>query len=251
MAIVLDGKSLTLDKLVRIARHGEAVELAPESLDKIRACRAVIEEKIKAHEIMYGVNTGIGEFSEIVLDDEQVKQFQRYLIYNHAAGIGKPAPIEHVRAALLSRVLFANSWSALATVLLLVAGRHHALYGKARLGWVATGGERLVARTEKTGFAEAPLRLSEDDAIMLAAMRLRDAQHLTRRERILEEQLEEIAHAVEQQAVLRLCLQAEILRHHGGRGGVRHHGAGSEKPRPVKPLSPRGEGGRRACAAEG
>ncbi|TCP71037.1 hypothetical protein C8J43_102109 [Sphingomonas sp. PP-CE-1G-424] len=27
---------------------------------------------------------------------------------------------------------------------------------------------------------------------------------------------------------------------------MRHHGAGSEKPRPIKPLSPRGEGGARA-----
>jgi histidine ammonia-lyase len=104
MAIVLDGKSLNLDNLVAVARRGEAVELAPESLDKIKACRAVIEEKIKAHEIMYGVNTGIGEFSEIVLDDEQVKQFQRYLIYNHAAGIGEPAPIEHIRAAMAGRI---------------------------------------------------------------------------------------------------------------------------------------------------
>jgi len=104
MAIVLDGKSLTLDKLVAVARRGEPVELAPESLDKIKACRAVIEEKIKAHEIMYGVNTGNGEFSEIVLDDEQVKQFQRYLIYNHAAGIGEPAPIEHIRAAMAGRI---------------------------------------------------------------------------------------------------------------------------------------------------
>jgi len=53
---------------------------------------------------MYGVNTGIGELAEVALDDEQVRQFQRYLIYNHAAGIGDPAPAEHVRAAMLSRV---------------------------------------------------------------------------------------------------------------------------------------------------
>jgi histidine ammonia-lyase len=53
---------------------------------------------------MYGINTGIGEFSEVVLTDEQVSQFQRYLIYNHAAGIGAPAPEEHVRAAMASRV---------------------------------------------------------------------------------------------------------------------------------------------------
>ncbi|PIS47866.1 MAG: phenylalanine ammonia-lyase, partial [Elusimicrobia bacterium CG08_land_8_20_14_0_20_51_18] len=41
---------------------------------------------------------------EVVLNDEQVQQFQRYLIYNHAAGIGEPCPIEHVRAAMLSRI---------------------------------------------------------------------------------------------------------------------------------------------------
>ena len=64
----------------------------------------MLEKKIVAREIMYGVNTGIGEFSEIVLTDEQVQQFQRYLIYNHAAGIGKPCPIDHVRAAMLSRI---------------------------------------------------------------------------------------------------------------------------------------------------
>ena len=52
-----------------------------------------------AHVTKYsgGVNTGIGEFSEVVLSDEQVEQFQKYLVYNHAAGIGDPAPIEAVR----------------------------------------------------------------------------------------------------------------------------------------------------------
>jgi len=104
MAIVLDGKSLTLEKLVRIARDNEPVEIAPEALAKIRACRNMLEEKIKAREIMYGINTGIGEFSEVVLNDEQVGQFQKYLIYNHAAGIGDPAPIEHVRAAMAGRI---------------------------------------------------------------------------------------------------------------------------------------------------
>jgi histidine ammonia-lyase len=64
----------------------------------------MLEQKLKAREIMYGTNTGIGEFSEVVLNDEQVQQFQRYLIYNHAAGIGDPAPIEHVRAAMAARV---------------------------------------------------------------------------------------------------------------------------------------------------
>ncbi|KPJ60764.1 MAG: phenylalanine ammonia-lyase [Latescibacteria bacterium DG_63] len=104
MAIVLDGSGLTIEKLVDIARHGEKVELHPAALKRIADCRTMLDEKIKAREIMYGINTGIGELSEVVLDDEQVKQFQRYLIYNHAAGIGEPAPIEYVRGAMASRV---------------------------------------------------------------------------------------------------------------------------------------------------
>jgi histidine ammonia-lyase len=104
MPVLLDGQGLTIEDVVRIARHAEPVELTPASLERIKTCRGMLEKKIVAHEIMYGVNTGIGEFSEVVLTDEQVQQFQRYLIYNHAAGIGKPCPIEHVRAAMASRI---------------------------------------------------------------------------------------------------------------------------------------------------
>jgi histidine ammonia-lyase len=104
MTIVLDGSSLTVDRMVCIARNCERVELHPEALERIRLCRAMLEEKLKAREIMYGTNTGIGEFSEVVLSDEQVEQFQRYLIYNHAAGIGDPVPIEQVRGAMAGRI---------------------------------------------------------------------------------------------------------------------------------------------------
>ncbi len=104
MAIILDGENLTIEKLVQIARYNEKVQVTPESLEKIKANRKMLEEKINAREVMYGVNTGIGEFSEIVLTDEQVQRFQRYLIYNHAAGIGEPMPIEYVRGAIASRI---------------------------------------------------------------------------------------------------------------------------------------------------
>ncbi|HEY5157796.1 MAG TPA: aromatic amino acid ammonia-lyase [Anaerolineales bacterium] len=104
MAIALDGSSLTIEKLVSIARDGEKVDLAPAALERIKVCRAMLEEKLVNKEIMYGTNTGIGEFSEKILTDEQVKEFQKYLIYNHAAGIGDPVPVEQVRAALAGRI---------------------------------------------------------------------------------------------------------------------------------------------------
>jgi histidine ammonia-lyase len=104
MTITLDGSNLTTENLVRIARDGEKVELHPDAVERIKTCRAMLEDKIAAREITYGVNTGIGEFSEVVLTDDQVQQFQRYLIYNHAAGIGDPAPIEYVRGAMAGRI---------------------------------------------------------------------------------------------------------------------------------------------------
>jgi len=104
MTLVIKGAGLTVEDVVNVARNHQKVELHPDALLRIKKCRAMLEKKIVAREIMYGVNTGIGEFSEVVLTDEQVKDFQKYLIYNHAAGIGDPMPEEYVRGAMLGRI---------------------------------------------------------------------------------------------------------------------------------------------------
>jgi len=102
--MIIGNEKLTTEKLVKVARFNEQVELHPNAVDRIKKCRNMLEEKIQSGEIIYGLNTGIGEFSEVVLDDEQLQDFQKYLIYNHAAGIGDPAPIEYVRGAMVGRI---------------------------------------------------------------------------------------------------------------------------------------------------
>ncbi len=72
MVITLDGHSLTAEDVVKVARGGENVAIRKEAVDRINKCRALLERKIVAKEIMYGVNTGIGELSEVVLNPEQV-----------------------------------------------------------------------------------------------------------------------------------------------------------------------------------
>jgi histidine ammonia-lyase len=104
MAIILDGLNLTVEKVVQVARENEPVELHPEAKKRIEKCRGLLEDKIQKREIMYGVNTGIGELSEVVLDQQQVEKYQKYVIYSHAAGYGKPLPVDVVRAAMLSRI---------------------------------------------------------------------------------------------------------------------------------------------------
>ena len=104
MTVTVRGTDLTIEDVVRVARDGEQVELSNDALERVRTCREMLERKVDAHEIMYGVNTGIGELAEVELSDDQVQEFQKYLIYNHAAGIGEPCPVEHVRAGMLSRI---------------------------------------------------------------------------------------------------------------------------------------------------
>jgi len=48
MSIVLDGSGLTIEKLVRIARFGENVELDKNALERIKICRVMLEKKIIA-----------------------------------------------------------------------------------------------------------------------------------------------------------------------------------------------------------
>ena len=102
--LIITGSELRVNDVVNVARHGQRVELHPDARKRINECRAMLEKKLVAREIMYGVNTGIGEFSEVVLNDDQIMDFQRYLVYNHAAGIGDPASIEIVRGAMLGRI---------------------------------------------------------------------------------------------------------------------------------------------------
>jgi histidine ammonia-lyase len=104
MAIIVDGHSLTIEQVVKVARENAPVELHPEAKKRIEKCRALLEAKIQKKEIMYGVNTGIGELSEVVLTQDQVEKYQRFVIYSHAAGYGKALPVEVVRAAMLSRI---------------------------------------------------------------------------------------------------------------------------------------------------
>lgn len=104
MPVVLDGNSLNVDSVMRVARGGESVELAPEAIERIEICRSIVDKMVADRAIMYGVTTGIGELSEVVLSPEQVRDFQKYLIYSHAAGCGDPVAVDDVRAAMLSRV---------------------------------------------------------------------------------------------------------------------------------------------------
>jgi histidine ammonia-lyase len=101
VAIALTGDSLTLDDVVRVARGGERVEVAPDALDRMRECRVVVERAAQDGTPTYGVTTGVGMRRDATVSESEVHAFNRSAISGHLVGLGPPADEEIVRAALL------------------------------------------------------------------------------------------------------------------------------------------------------
>ncbi len=102
--LVLDGRSLTPDDLVRAARDPSVrVTAAPQALQALGATRATVEAALHRGETVYGVNTGFGKLASVRIAPDDLDRLQLNLIRSHAAGVGDPLPAEVVRAMMVLR----------------------------------------------------------------------------------------------------------------------------------------------------
>jgi len=103
--MVTIGKSnLSIKQLVKVACAGEQVQLDKRCRSALSRSRALIENKLVAKEMIYGVDTGFGELAHVSIPPEQTRKLQRNLIRSHAVGVGAPLPKEVVRAMMLLRI---------------------------------------------------------------------------------------------------------------------------------------------------
>lgn len=104
--ITLDGFCLTPEDVERVAAGDTAVSLTDEAKKRINASRECIESAVQGGERIYGVNTGFGALSNVVIGPDQIEELQRNLIRSHCTGVGEPFPEEEVRAMMLLRANF-------------------------------------------------------------------------------------------------------------------------------------------------
>ncbi|MCD7951980.1 MAG: histidine ammonia-lyase [Synergistaceae bacterium] len=100
----LDGKSLTLQDVVNVARKGYKVEIAPEAKEQIKECAASVSEWVKEGRVVYGITTGFGDLASVVITRDKGRQLQENLLLSHACGYGEPYPEDVVRAIMLLRI---------------------------------------------------------------------------------------------------------------------------------------------------
>ena len=104
--IRLDGANLSIEDVVRIAREGAKVELAPACRDEIVRVRSYIDKHwlVENAPPAYGFNTGVGKLKDYTISPVDNDRFQLNIVLSHCSGIGEPAPQEVVRAMLAIRV---------------------------------------------------------------------------------------------------------------------------------------------------
>ncbi len=106
--ILLDGNSLTLEDVVKVARGYEEVGLSDAGRNQIIKSREIVDKILEQETPVYGISTGFGDFSTIFISKEKREKLQRNLILSHATGVGECLPEDVVRSAMLLR---ANSLS--------------------------------------------------------------------------------------------------------------------------------------------
>ena len=102
--VTLDGRSLAIGDVVRIARDPDAgIRLDATARDALVASRGLVERAIASGQTIYGINTGFGKLANVRIPPDKLEALQVNLIRSHAAGVGRPLPAGVVRAVMLLR----------------------------------------------------------------------------------------------------------------------------------------------------
>jgi len=105
-SLELDGNNLTLEQAVQAVREGTPVVLTREARKRVEQSRTIIDTAVRDRKVIYGVTTGFGAFSNVIISPEDARSLQRNVLMSHAAGVGPPFADEVVKMTLL---LMANS----------------------------------------------------------------------------------------------------------------------------------------------
>ena len=101
--VLINGRDLTVEEVIRVCRNDEEVKLTGEAEKNVQKARDYIEKKLAEKAVIYGLTTGFGKFSNVVISNEETEKLQRNLIISHTCSMGEAYPREQVRAAMLLR----------------------------------------------------------------------------------------------------------------------------------------------------
>jgi histidine ammonia-lyase len=100
----LNGRDLTIEQVVKVAKERSKVEITPEAMDTLKASRQLVFDLVDSNVPVYGFNTGVGWNKDKRVFKEFFQEYNRNLIYSHCLGVDPIATEDEVRAIMLARL---------------------------------------------------------------------------------------------------------------------------------------------------
>lgn len=162
------------DMIVAIAR-GAPAALAEAARARIARGRDIVEALSRSGIRGYGINTGVGAFSDVIIDRTMQRTLSRNILLSHACGLGDPLGRPETRSVMAAQVAsFANGASGVrldvvdglvallnADILPVIPSRGSVGYltHAAAIGLVLIGHGEAIAQGERIGGADALARI--------------------------------------------------------------------------------------------
>lgn len=103
--LVLDGVSLCVEDLVALSKGEVSICLSPQAWERVAQGRKVVDNILNDKtRVAYGINTGFGLFSNVIVSPEKLSELQENLIRSHASGTGNPLSPNQTRMLLALRI---------------------------------------------------------------------------------------------------------------------------------------------------
>lgn len=104
VSVDIDGETLGLADLRRVAEDNAQVTLSQPVLRRAASSREQFEETVRQNIPVYGVTTGYGDMIYMLVDTAKETELQTNLVRSHSAGVGPLFSEPEARAILTSRL---------------------------------------------------------------------------------------------------------------------------------------------------
>ncbi|WP_313341451.1 histidine ammonia-lyase [Sedimentibacter sp.] len=102
--VIITGNTLTIEEVVSVCRNYYEVELSESAKEKVSSSRKIVDDFVENGDVVYGITTGFGKFSDVSISKDESELLQKNLIVTHAVGAGNPFETEVVRGIMLLRI---------------------------------------------------------------------------------------------------------------------------------------------------
>lgn len=99
----LDGQPLSLEEIAAVALGSLEVQLAPDARTRVVQSREIVERILREGAVVYGLNTGFGQLSDVRISPGDLEALQQNLVRSHACGVGPALSKDEAHALMLLR----------------------------------------------------------------------------------------------------------------------------------------------------